>query len=133
MIVEGRYMLCTVRELSEWLASKIDSQNVLHYEVPNCDFSIVDPDCIDEKDLSRVASAAMGWYGIKEVNAGFDSDSLMLISDYYGGGCASMSTFFDSFDQFWAASDAITDMILETLCCAESANKNTLLIVDTQV
>lgn len=130
MRTEGRRMLCTINELSEWLASRIDPQDVLRNKFPDCDFSIIDISNEEEESLECIASGAMGWYGVKEVNAGFDSDSLMLISDYYGGGCASMCTFFDGFDHLYSGCNAIRDLLLETLSCCESANGETIVIVD---
>ena len=45
MRTEGKLMLCTISELSEFLASKIDGHNVLGNVFPDCDFSILDSDC----------------------------------------------------------------------------------------
>lgn len=61
---------------------------------------------------------------------GWDSECLMLISDYYGGGCASMATFFDDCNQYYSISDTILNLILDTLHCSEAATKDTLLIVE---
>lgn len=133
MRTEEKLMLCTVSELSEFLASKIDGRNVLGNVFPDCDFSIIDSDCdMENESLECIASGANAWYGVKAIDSRFDNDCLMLISDYYyGGGCASMATFFDDYDQYYSISDTIRDLILETLNCFETAvTKDTLLIVE---
>lgn len=131
MRTEGKLMLCTASELSEFLAGKIDGHNVLGNVFPDCDFSILDSDCdMENENLEYIASSANAWCGVKAIDAGFDSDCLMLISDYYGGGCASMATFFDDCNQYYSISDSILNLILETLHCFETATKDTLLIVE---
>lgn len=101
MRTEGKLMLCTISELSEFLAGKINGHNVLANAFPDCDFSILDSDCdMDNESLECIVSGANAWYGVKAIDAGFGSDCLMLISDYYGGGCASMATFFDDYNQY---------------------------------
>lgn len=40
MRTEGKLMLCTISELSEFLAGKINGHNVLANAFPDCDFSI---------------------------------------------------------------------------------------------
>lgn len=131
MRTEGKLMLCTISELSEFLAGKINGHNVLANAFPDCDFSILDSDCdMENESLECIVSGANAWYGVKAIDAGFDSDCLMLISDYYGGGCASMATFFDDCNQYYSISDPIRDLILETLNCFETATNDTLLIVE---
>lgn len=131
MRTEGKLMLCTASELSEFLAGKIDGHNVLGNVFPDCDFSILDSDCdMENENLEYIASSANAWCGVKAIDAGFDSDCLMLISDYYGGRCASMATFFDDCNQCYSISDSILNLILETLHCFETATKDTLLIVE---
>lgn len=131
MRTEGKLMLCTVSELSEFLAGKINGHNVLANAFPDCDFSILDSDCdMENESLECIVSGANAWYGVKAIDAGFGSDCLMLISDYYGGGCASMATFFDDCNQYYSISDPIRDLILETLNCFETATNDTLLIVE---
>lgn len=133
MRTEGKLMLCTVSELSEFLAGKIDGHNVLGNVFPDCDFSILDSDCdMENESLECIASGANAWCGVKAIDAGFDSDCLMLISDYYGDlcGCANMATFFDDCNQCYSISDSILNLILKTLYCFETATKDTLLIVE---
>lgn len=127
-------MLCTISELSEFLASKIDGHNVLGNVFPDCDFSILDSDCdMENENLEYIASRANALRcGVKAIDAGFDSDCLMLISDYYGDrcGCANMATFFDDCNRCYSISDSILNLILDTLHCFEAATKDTLLIVE---
>lgn len=131
MRTEGKLMLCTISELSEFLASKIDGHNVLGNVFPDCDFSILDSDCdMENESLECIASGANAWYGVKAIDAGFDSNGLMLISDCYCGGCASMVTFFNDCNQYYSISYSILNLILDTLHCFETATKDTLLIVE---
>lgn len=119
-------MLCTVEELGEWLAERVE-KDVLTGEknFPDCDFTIVDPE--DSGSLNKMARNAGGWYGIKAIDAGFDSNQLMLIADYYGGGCASMGTVGE-YDEEIAV--AITATILDALQTTESAEADTVLLVE---
>lgn len=131
MRAEGKLMLCTISELSEFLAGKIDGHNVLRNVFPDCDFSILDSDCnMENESLECIASGANAWYGVKAIDPGFDSNCLMLISDYYCGGCANMATFFDDYNQYYSISHSILNLILDTLHCFEAATKDTLLIVE---
>jgi hypothetical protein len=139
MRTEGKLMLCTISELSEFLAGKINGHNVLANAFPDCDFSVLDSDCdMENENLEYIASRANALRcGVKAIDAGFDSDCLMLISDYYGDrcGCASMATFFDDCNLYncspsYSISDTIRDLILDTLHCFETATKDTLLIVE---
>lgn len=131
MRAEGKLMLCTISELSEFLAGKIDGHNVLRNVFPDCDFSILDSDCnMENESLECIASGANAWYGVKAIDPGFDSNCLMLISDCYCGGCANMATFFDDYNQYYSISHSILNLILDTLHCFEAATKDTLLIVE---
>lgn len=133
MRTEGKLMLCTVSELSEFLAGKIDGHNVLGNVFPDCDFSILNFDCdMENESLEYIASRANVWCGVKAIDAGFDSDCLVLISDYYGTDGTSMAAFFfDDCNQYYSISDTIRDLILEMLNCFETAvTKDTLLIVE---
>lgn len=126
MKIDGQWMLCTVEELGAWLA-EYAGKDVLTGEknFPDCDFTIADQEGTD--NLNEMARNASGWYGIKAINAGFDSDRLLLVADYYGGGGASMCTVGESDID---VAEVISDTILEPLQCAESATKETVLLVE---
>lgn len=119
-------MLCTVSEFGEWLSEYIE-RNVLTggKRFPDCDFAIVDG--VDATDLKETANKTGDWYGIKAIDAGFDSDLLMLISDYYGGGCASMCTI-SQYDTEIA--ESIAEMVLDSLISNGVPKANHILIVE---
>lgn len=126
MKIYRQWMLCTVEELGAWLAERIE-KDVLTGEknFPDCDFTITNQETGDS--LHEMARNANGWYGIKAIDAGFDSDQLMLVADYYGGGCASMGTVGE-YDEEIAAT--ITAVILDALQTIEKATADTLLLVE---
>lgn len=126
MKIDRQWMLCTVKELGTWLAECV-AKDVLAGEknFPDCDFTIAGQD--DGESLREMARSASGWYGIKAIDAGFDSNQLMLIADYYGGGCASMGTVGEYDEEIGVA---ITATILDTLQTTENAKEDTLLLVE---
>lgn len=126
-----RYILATVTDLAECIAGQINTERVLSKKFPSCDFAMVDVDKadVDADKVFDLAEHADGWYGIKRVSTGFDSYNLCLVSDYYGGGCASFRQLFDGIDRREAV-EAIRDMILETIRFQEEAYENTMLIAD---
>lgn len=131
IIYENNLMVCTVKQLAKYLSSQIDGKNVLKNKFPNCDFAIIDTDTFD--DLENLRCNSSGWYGIKAVDAGFDSCDLILISDYYGGSCAKICQIFDDMNEILPNDNIesnIKRIVLNTLQYQESANENTYLIVD---
>ena len=121
-----RFMLCTVEKLGELIANEIENDVfAAGKQFIDCDFAIVDGS--EGEDPSMIAKEANAWYGIKAVDAGFDSDRIMLVADYYGGGGASMCTVGESDID---VAEVISDTILEPLQCAESATKETVLVVE---
>ncbi len=121
MLKKGKYTICTISEFSRILAKSVWDALCLDSDWHNYDFGLVE-DLLDEEpdaDPEYVASGICGWYGVKYVNTGFD---IVLVSDYYGGGCAEMCLFWD--DGFGDAqiphmAASIQDMILKTLGCQE--------------
>lgn len=72
----------TIARLAEDIASRINLEDPLDdSEWPNASFeyhigiSTADTDDVD------------GWYGLHAIDAGFDSENLILVFDYYGGNC----------------------------------------------
>lgn len=127
---DGHLMLCTVKELAEYLASGIDQNRVLDNGFSDCDFAIIE-NVDGNDDLEYIKSGAMGWYGIKAVDTGFDSDCLILFSDYYGGGCAQFAQLWDEMACYKQneVENVIKSLILDALTCQETANEDTPLIV----
>lgn len=127
--VKPNLVLLTVKELALRLSKEIDEKDVLRKPFPSCDFSIVDTE--EREDLELIKSGAAGWYGIKAIDTGFDSDTLVLVSDYYGGGCyATAEMWNDGIECGEDWQKDIETMLLKTLMVQESCNPDTLLIVE---
>lgn len=119
----------TVRELAEVLSRSINPKDVLHSKFTDCDFAIID-ELEMGKPLDDIRRDATGWYGIKRIDTGFDSEDLLLIADYYGGGCAHLSQIWSGLDGYLDVQKEIEGVLLNTLTVQESATLDTGLIVD---
>ena len=129
MKVKGKLATCTIAELATNLAERIDFDDNCE-PFAKCDFGIITEADAAEDDLEYVRSGVNGWYGIKDIDTGFSSECLVLIADYYGGGCASMSQVWaDDLGINYAAHD-IEQMLLDTLNTQEVAKPETLLLVE---
>lgn len=92
------------------------------------DFAVMDTSAFEEtpEDLRRVADCSKGWYGIKKVDTGFDSNELQIVADYYGGGCAAFLSL-DTKEDYEIAIQLVTNLILQSMCM-ERCSKDTILI-----
>lgn len=92
------------------------------------DFAVMDTAAFEEtsEDLKRVADCSEGWYGIKKVDTGFDSNELQIVADYYGGGCAAFLSL-DPKEDYEIAIQFVTNLILQSMCM-ERCSKDTILI-----
>lgn len=128
------YKLCTIREFAEYCADIIVNRKGYSHSscfdapLPDCDFAIVD-DLGNEMTLEEVAASASGWCGLKKLDAGFDSMDMCLVSDYYGGGCMNIATFCGD-ESMAEVTQAIYQMVYDTLTTVESVHKSTLLIIE---
>lgn len=127
LVRQGGLMACRIARLTEYLAdSAYQSGKEWHFQ--DCDFTIIDEDT-DLSDLNRVKKVeAAGWYGIKAVNVGFESTALVLMSDYYGGNCASVAQLFYDDGDNWKRE--IEKAIIATLSVQETVTPDTLLLVE---
>ena len=126
---EGCLAVCTIRELADELAKSIDTESVVDSQFAECDFAIIDSDSQSE-DMGRIKSDASGWYGIKKLETGFDSPELLLLCDYYGGGCPNLIQIWEGMDGAVEHSQSILDGLLGCLNVQETAKPDTVLIVD---
>lgn len=128
---EGNLMSSTVLGLAKYLRDNIVKDDKGEFiSIPECDFCIIGDDNA-KYTLKELHSKAEGWYGLKVVNGGFNSDCLVVMSDYYGGGCANIAQIWN--DGFGPADGTIHDlslMIENTLNERESASYNTVLLVE---
>lgn len=128
MTTKDNLMLCTIRELATFLTNSISISDVPDSFCPNVDFSVINDDA--EKDINKIYDNANGWYGLKVIDAGFDSNCLNIIVDYYGGFCASFLEITPD-DCEKGVEKALEDAIINTLECQEGGiNRNTFLIVE---
>ena len=128
----GELKVLTVRQLAEHIASQIDLEDVMKTEFPACDFGLIDTDgetVFDQEELEFLHSGVCGWYGIKNVDTGFDSYVLVLIADYYGGSCAELTQIYDGIS-LKDAENEICRIILNSLKHQEEADETTLMVVE---
>lgn len=92
------------------------------------DFAVMDTAAFEEtpEDLRSIADCSEGWYGIKKIDIGFDSDELQIVADYYGGGCAAFLSL-DTKEHYEIAIQLVTNLILQSMCM-ERCSKDTILI-----
>lgn len=125
-------MVVTIRQLAECIVSRINTEVVLRKPFPNCDYGIIDVDGeteFDQEELEFLHSGICGWYGIKQIHAGFDSYNLCAVADYYGGGCAAFLQLCDGIPHEDAVGD-VADAIRSSLRCQEEIDDNTTLLVE---
>lgn len=122
-----RYALLTMSELAETLVSNLDLHDIRRIMFLDCDFAVADY-CEDDS-LEEIRHNSTGWYGVKSIDTGFDSDELCLVADYYGGGCAHFLTLEDDLFEK-TATHCIAHLIMDTLSVQESVRYHTKLIVD---
>lgn len=127
---ESKYMLGTISEIAKELY-KADEKKFPDRFL-DCDFSVVDQDCSKIKSVEEIFLASNGpWYGIKQLNTGFDNyNSVDLFADYYGGGCGTYKEIGD-WDSENIIKKYIKEIILETLNKGELvSNENTIIICE---
>jgi len=128
----GELKVLTVRQLAEHIASQINLEDVMKTEFPAFDFGLIDSDgetVFDQEELEFLHSGVCGWYGIKNVDTGFDSYVLVLIADYYGGSCAELTQIYDGIS-LKDAENEICRIILNSLKHQEEADETTLMVVE---
>ena len=130
---QDNYAIMSVGKLADVLAREIDMDDVIKNPFYGCDFAMIDPDIADEiDDIERYAKCrTYEWYGIKSVDAGFNSTDLMVVSDHYGGGAAAVAILWQDMDAYDAnPAETIMTCILQTLNMCETAHEESMLIVE---
>lgn len=97
----AKYSVMTRLELAEKLASWLES-NWKSVSFPRVDFAILDGegDSFTEEECKAIKWGVNGWYGIKKApDLGFVSTDLILVADYYGGGCLNVCQLYDGIDK----------------------------------
>ena len=90
------------------------------------DFTPYDFAVMDTAAFEETPDCSEGWYGIKRVDTGFDSNELQIVADYYGGGCAAFLSL-DPEEDCATAIQYVTNLILQSMCM-ERCDKDTILI-----
>lgn len=124
-------MTCTVAELAKYLKDNIVANDKGEiFLIPECDFCIIDDDNV-KYTLKELHKGAESWYGLKIVDGGFESDCLVLMADYYGGGSANIAQIWnDGIEPSEGTVQDLTKLIEDTLCQRDFAKHDTLLLVE---
>ena len=102
----------TVSKLAGYIVDSICKKYITEY-----DFTVLDD---AEPQISS-------WYGIKNINTGFNSSCIELFADYYGGGCGVYNRIDEEMDREERV-DIIEKMILQVME-QEVCDKDTKLLV----
>lgn len=133
MRTEDKYVLGTPHEIAEYIIDKslrFRKALMSNYDLTPYDFAVADDLCDpNELSLEEIKGSSSGWYGIKQIDAGFDYQGIDLIADYYGGRCMVCSEL--ELDYSRADCVAIVEeMIMNVLNIQDSCHEDTLLIAE---
>ena len=130
MIIEDYTAICTVGELAEAIKKKISKKYFHPDDIDWTDFAVIDA---QPEDVDDAYNSANGWYGIRRVDTGFDDyENLHLCSDWYGGGCPEIRTFYCGFEDDDKVLQKLLDMIKKTLSVDYTGiTDDTLLVAET--
>lgn len=127
---ENNLMVCTVKEFANFLSEGIDTSEPLDSVIRECDFAVLDDECTG-CDIETVKAETFGWYGVKVVpDLGFDTESLILIADYYGGGCEEFCSIWSGIDSFVDPAESILSMIISCVGRQEWVDDDSILFVE---
>lgn len=127
---EDKYILGTAREITEYIID--ESFRFLRYDYPQgnlkpYDFAIAEME--DGQTLEEIKLSSSGWYGIKQIETGFDFQGIDLFADYYGGTCGQHGYLDYDYDRGDCV-EIVTEMIINTLSIQENCDENTILIAE---
>ena len=127
---EDKYILGTAREIAEYITD--ESFRFLRYDCPqgnlkSYDFAIAEME--DGQTLEEIKDSSSGWYGIKQIETGFDFCGIELFADYYGGRCGQYATLDYDYGRNECVT-IITEMIMNVLNIQDSCHEDTLLIAE---
>ncbi len=102
MRIEKNLLLGTAQEIGDYVAEKVHSLGNYKkwkefFEPPvNFAMNFAIADIFDNSlTLEEIHIESKGWYGIKAINSGHDSNDIALIGDYYGGGSATLFSIYE--------------------------------------
>ena len=130
---EGKYVLCTPEELAEYIVDisfKFQGAIMQNYELKPYDFAVANEFIdLNESTLEEINANSNGWYGIKQIETGFEFQGIDLIADYYGGRCMLCGELEFDYSRAECVMD-ITEMIINVLNIQETCHEDTLLIAE---
>lgn len=132
-IVEGRYMCGTIEEIVSFLTNKLCSDD--EFSCKDCSFNSldfsVDTNGINfESSLEDERYNVSGWYGIKHIDTGFDSNDYDIVSDYYGGGAACIKQLYDGMSKE-EVENSLKELVMNPVDSTEgSVNENDIIFVE---
>lgn len=131
MLRDGKFIICTIRELAEWLTDSIQCNPWREPDfIAEVDFSLlpIPEEEIEDHSANEIHTMCEGWYGIKTVDTHVDSPWINLVADMYGGGSAELITICEKDD---GVAGDIEGMICRVLQSMEGTNcDNELLFVE---
>ena len=130
---QGKYVLGTAGEIAEYIVDEsFDFTNkfIIKGDLKFYDFAIADRDVSPNRyTLEEIKMASSSWYGIKQIETGFDFEGINLFADYYGGRCM----ICGEIDIDYSRDDCckvVREMMLNVLNIQESCNEDTLIIAE---
>ena len=130
---ENEYLLGTVREIAEYIVDesfKFNNPYIINGNLTPYDFAVADDLCdSNELSLEEIKGSSSGWYGIKQIEAGFDYQGIDLIADYYGGRCMICGELELDYSRAECVT-IIAEMIMNVLNIQETCHEDTLLIAE---
>lgn len=130
---EGKYVLCTPEELAEYIVDisfKFQGAIMQNYELKPYDFAVANEFIdLNESTLEEINANSNGWYGIKQIETGFEFQGIDLIADYYGGRCMLCGELEFDYSRAECVM-VITEMIINVLNIQETCHEDTLLIAE---
>lgn len=129
------YLLGTIKDVCNTIGSIIekDWKNDKEFVFPAFYFATTDyyPDA--DRTLRDFALVVESWYGCKSIENTFEStDMATILADYCGGGAASAGSLW--LDELYGdvVGGTIASVMIKALEMNESANKDTIILVETQ-
>ena len=130
---EGKYVLCTPEELAEYIVDisfKFQGAIMQNYELKPYDFAVANEFIgLNESTLEEINASSNGWYGIKQIETGFEFQGIDLIADYYGGRCMLCGELEFDYSRAECVM-VIAEMIINVLNIQETCHEDTLLIAE---
>ena len=130
---EGKYVLCTPEELAEYIVDvsfKFQGAIMQNYELKPYDFAVANEFIdLNKSTLEEIKASSSGWYGIKQIETGFEFQGIDLIADYYGGRCMLCGELEFDYSRAECVM-VITEMIINVFNIQETCHEDTLLIAE---